>query len=1397
VASSCDPGSVRSEALRGACAACVVGRFADTRGFCSDCSTGSYADTNGLTACKGCARGTFLNSTGGTSCLLCNPGEEAFNTFEHVCAPCQKGTFGSDEGNPVCEQCPPGSFSTEFGSTACDLCPAGKIGTWGSLNCSSCEVGTFKENAGTTACKQCPKGTDCTNVDQFPSNKANWFTFGLNQTGERLWVPCVQEGFCLAQLRCAEGHMGPLCSVCAPDYSKGSRMDAQACLPCPHWALNVFISIVFAVVVMAAIYKITDLSIQSASKAKAITSALLKLLINYVTTMSVMSTVAMEVVASFSNEVDEVGEDGSMDIGLSSLAASFDWENSLSYFRYWAPHCLFLPGLTPRQKELISVLVGADHIQQIALENAASREALRDYHRAAELRRLLGSSLVPILLAGMLLLSGAILFIGHLRCFATSYRVTAFRVSNSKHVDHFDLNNINYNFLGVWPPVKYVNTPWTKRAFWDRFFRDSKPLVVVSTFITYTFVVRALLRPLRCRRVLPEDVLAELHGGSNFVSKGATIMFAPDVRCYESDSWLFWMSIVSSLLVGFGVPAFAAWRIYKRIQGAGFDVRGKRAWGFLIGGYESHLAHWECFVLFRKTICVLLALIDLSIGIRVLLFLFASTFFSVMHIWYQPFDNRFNELLDRIETTHLMSWGITTMLLMAMILWERSSGPRESSPEFSYVALSGMAVLHVTFIAVLVRQVVIRSRNSYVWDKVVQMRRVEGMMVYAEDCVHDQFGRLHRVASSSFVRYQASKPYIAVNEERLWVSLIATHSNIAELPMSSPDISLSSVQNPLVHLGSPVHPKEKHGRTLLKIVFDAASSIMNSGQHETLPYWLLEFIFRVGFTFDAQGDFRFTVARQGRKSQDPEGAGWAHGSSFRSRMRTVVHAVNSVSSASVRLAKSSRSQASSVGQTSEECMACGGHGCSICGLQPEERRMQVSISDEPSEPVGARISSAGSRPASPSSEKKLARLDSNSDAGKVVDMAAMKNYVEWMFDPEIFQRGLPLQDFQLNVSKLTVIPKHDLNAWLDLFGAKLSERRFQKNNPSRPPSPPASRSMMSICLAGVGEWAHAEVQTGEDSSLFFPAPQPLLGSSSEDPPASKRVLRWERLVFATNLQADIRGSRLPALAALRRRRLEQEAGLARVLQAETGLKDSNMQIVAVYDKISEDARARGDKLFTARRDFRSAQTDLLEVQSEVRRLQVQLEQRTPSSASRGGRQHVDLDTGKTFYDQAYGTKMDPQEYDPMLTAENTDPEGVIPPVRPIRGRPSLEETPIVEEDDGCDWTNWVACGGQRGGDLISMPSTPLGEHAVFPHGNGRGESYIVDNSVLRATTRGLGYRLLPNIEARDESVDGIALAFWGEVVVGTLHTDDWLKVGQRFLPVTVNGVTVLRPMLQV
>jgi len=72
-----------------------------------------------------------------------------------------------------------------------------------------------------------------------------------------------------------------------------------------------------------------------------------------------------------------------------------------------------------------------------------------------------------------------------------------------------------------------------------------------------------------------------------------------------------------------------------------------------------------------------------------------------------------------------------------------------------------------------------------------------------------------------------------------------------------------------------------------------------------------------------------------------------------------------------------------------------------------------------------------------------------------------------------------------------------------------------------------------------------------------------------------------------------------------------------------------------------------------------------------------------------------------------------------------------------------------------------------------------------------GSPYLLDNSQLQATTRGMGLRLSKNLK----DLDRTTRALWGSTVIGTDLGDGWLRVGNCYLPTELQGVPVIKAAL--
>jgi len=70
------------------------------------------------------------------------------------------------------------------------------------------------------------------------------------------------------------------------------------------------------------------------------------------------------------------------------------------------------------------------------------------------------------------------------------------------------------------------------------------------------------------------------------------------------------------------------------------------------------------------------------------------------------------------------------------------------------------------------------------------------------------------------------------------------------------------------------------------------------------------------------------------------------------------------------------------------------------------------------------------------------------------------------------------------------------------------------------------------------------------------------------------------------------------------------------------------------------------------------------------------------------------------------------------------------------------------------------------------------------------EAFVVDNHELEVATTGLAYRKSKCVDDRDMALEGPT---WGAEVEGVDEGDGWLKVGELYLPMVLEGMCVLTP----
>jgi len=180
------------------------------------------------------------------------------NDFSGCASKCPVGTLGlsayltsSDE----CSACPAGLSTDEEGArsvTECS-CPVG-LYTDTPSNCSAADVGPGPELPPCVAewkCKECPEHTRCdtpnVTLRELDVEEGYWRQSDFSSEIRRCYSAAACLGGTNVSSQCADGHQGPYCEVCMPEYFGGSLN--ELCTPCEDGSMLNYIPL-FAVLLL-------------------------------------------------------------------------------------------------------------------------------------------------------------------------------------------------------------------------------------------------------------------------------------------------------------------------------------------------------------------------------------------------------------------------------------------------------------------------------------------------------------------------------------------------------------------------------------------------------------------------------------------------------------------------------------------------------------------------------------------------------------------------------------------------------------------------------------------------------------------------------------------------------------------------------------------------------------------------------------------------------------------------------------------------------------------------------------------------------------------------------------------------------------------------------------------
>jgi hypothetical protein len=229
-----------------------------------------------MAACSGCPAGKYSSpspSTGYAECekTECFPGQyskanavASRSDNSEVCFDCPANKYrNSTMDSCAPTECPTGKDSPAAATTKSGFCQTVKEYTCPVANSvlnethqCVCARGFFGR-VSLGKCKQCPHHSSCphehTSVEGIILDKGYWRT---GSSSEQI-IPCPRDGVCTGGVdsKCAKGNMGPLCMVCAHNYSLSSSSVCTECTPTRKAATQkLLICVILALLAMLSTY---------------------------------------------------------------------------------------------------------------------------------------------------------------------------------------------------------------------------------------------------------------------------------------------------------------------------------------------------------------------------------------------------------------------------------------------------------------------------------------------------------------------------------------------------------------------------------------------------------------------------------------------------------------------------------------------------------------------------------------------------------------------------------------------------------------------------------------------------------------------------------------------------------------------------------------------------------------------------------------------------------------------------------------------------------------------------------------------------------------------------------------------------------------------------------------
>ncbi|CAD2106419.1 hypothetical protein YYG_01014 [Plasmodium vinckei petteri] len=566
---------------------------------------------------------------------------------------CKKGYYLEDKNVlkniKICKPCPEGTFKNFVGDVKnCISCPPKSTSIKGSIypNHCFCKEGFFYSK---DMCLECLEGATCygglypnamkkikldiENVNTIgpddhvkPESKKGYYLdesiINIIDVSEWRFIKCPISDSCLGKNKCHITMDNYLCIECKKGYT--NSFTKSKCIKCPNNITNIILLILIYIIFCFIIIIISYLNISSGFYRRSIHSIIIKIAVNYVSSMLIVNILE--------------------DTYLNLPSYAYDVYNKMAN--------ILTSG--KQKKKIISIDCLLRYYFNLTYNDSFFYTSLFFF-------------LIPIFL--MLTLT-VILFVilkiytivqkeginNKLYLLGIAKKENTLFLANS-----LEKNYKKERFIMI---LRYIKLPdSTMFDSISTFFEDMIPI-----YATFLFIIHAKTS-LRMLQLFDCSYIRYTKDFSKYILNSSS-----SVQCnFKTPDYLkfFILGISGTVLWALGIPFLAFFILYNNRHNL-FHENIRIKYGFLHNGYLPNRWYWEVVVFIRKItiLCVTTVIVfpsDKKNIYKLLIITFIAIFSLCIHFIFQPFDKRNFFILNKLENFSLYIWVSTIMIISVLM----------------------------------------------------------------------------------------------------------------------------------------------------------------------------------------------------------------------------------------------------------------------------------------------------------------------------------------------------------------------------------------------------------------------------------------------------------------------------------------------------------------------------------------------------------------------------------------------------------------------------------------------------------------------------------------------------------------------------------------------------------